>query len=61
MTKYFVSNLCEEGEEEMFLESWVQCNRRFSNEETVMSLACGAAAEQGNAFYMSDKDTWPCT
>ena len=25
-----------------------------------MSLARGAAAEQGNAFYMSDKVTWPC-
>ena len=25
---------------------------------TVMSLACGAAAEQGNAFYMCDKVMW---
>ena len=31
------------------------------SQETVMSLACGAAAEQGNAFYMSDKVTWPST
>ena len=27
--------------------------------ETAMSKACGAAAEQGNAFYMSDKVTQP--
>ena len=33
------------------------------SQETVMSLACGAAAEQGNTgtFYISDKVTWPCT
>ena len=31
------------------------------SQETVMLLACGAAAEQGDAFYMSDKVTRPCT
>ena len=76
MTKYFVFNLCEEGEEEMFLESDKNrmcrqlCSGIFESnvredlvmsQETVMSLASGAAAEQGNTFYMSDKVTWPRT